>query len=471
MRRACDFSYAISISLVSAHTVANQTTSCDPDGLCIRRPQPVHNVARFNGMDRHATLVGAQLRAAREAAGVSLAAVAREIHYSKSALAYFETGERTPPPDAIAWYEKRFGGLKDPVAALADLGKADVERRTFLRAGYSTALSASVLLPGWIDPSPRTAGGAVRSIGRADVSAVREVMSLFSRMDQRMGGGHGRTAVVQYLTTEVVGCLNGTYTDNTVRNDMFSAAAELAYLVGWMAFDNNEHHVAQRYFSTATKLAAEADDAPLTGHVLRAMAHQAIDLGHPEEGLRLAEASVTGARYRTASPRERALLKVVHAKALSAAHCPADAARALLTAEQDLAAASAQIPEPARVFFFSEASLAHETACALRDAGDLSGAAAQFELSVRKREATAFTRTHAVTLGYLGAVQADQGDLELACATWSSALTAMHGVQSGRTRNVARDIRNATAPHSNSTTAAINQIGKQAAQYLAAHAT
>ncbi len=450
----------------------NQTTSRDPDDLCIRRPQPVHNVAKCHGMDSHATLVGAQLRAAREAAGVSLAAVAREIHYSKSALAYFETGERTPPPDAIAWYEKRFGGLRDPVAALADLGRADVERRTFLRAGYSTALSASVLLPGWIDPPPRPpTASAVRSIGRADVNAVREVMSLFSRMDQRMGGGHGRTAVVQYLTTEVVGYLNGTYTDNQVRNDMFSAAAELAYLAGWMAFDNDEHHVAQRYFSAATKLAAEADDAPLTGHILRAMAHQAIDLGHPVEGLRLAEASVAGARYRTASPRERALLKVVHAKALSAAHRPTEAARALLTAEQDLAAASTEIAEPARVFFFSEASLAHETACALRDAGDLAGAAAQFERSVRKREAAAFTRTHAVTLGYLGSVQADQGDLELACATWTSALIAMQGVRSGRTRNVARAIQKATAPHCNSAIPTVDQIAHQAAQYLAAHRT
>ncbi|MGF0320553.1 helix-turn-helix domain-containing protein [Nocardia fluminea] len=89
-------------------------------------------------MDSHAAIVGAQLRAAREAAGVSLAALAAQIHRGKSALAYYETGERTPPPDVIACYEKRFGGLQDPVATLADLGKADVERRAFLRGGYST---------------------------------------------------------------------------------------------------------------------------------------------------------------------------------------------------------------------------------------------------------------------------------------------------------------------------------------------
>ncbi|MFD4434115.1 hypothetical protein, partial [Nocardia sp. NPDC058497] len=270
------------------------------------------------------------------------------------------------------------------------------------------------------------------------------------------------------LSGEVVAFLNGTYTDDEVRRTMFSAAAEMAYLAGWMAFDNDEHSAAQRYFTTATKLAAEAHDAPLTGHILRAMAHQAIDLGHPEEGLALAEASVAGPRYSSATLREKALLKVVHAKALSAAGRPSEAAKAALVAEQDLAAASSAIPEPSRVFFFTEASLAHETACALSDSGDLRGAAAQFDRSVRKRKAQAFARTHAVTLGYLGAVQARQGDLEIACATWKSALSSMGQVQSGRTRAVARGIRAAVSPHLGSAVVGFAEVDAQSSEYLQA---
>ncbi|WP_194835528.1 helix-turn-helix domain-containing protein [Nocardia sp. XZ_19_369] len=422
-------------------------------------------------MDSRDAIVGAQLRAAREAAGLSLAAVARQIHYSKSVLAYYETGERTATSDVIAWYERCFGSIRNPLATLLNLGRADVERRSFLRVGYSTALSASVLLPDWLAPTasslPST-GTGIRYVGEADVAAVRDVMVLFSQIDQRLGGGHGRTAVVQYLTTEVTDYLNGSYVSEAVRRDMFSAASELAYLAGWMAFDNGEHSVAQRYFTTSTKLAAEANDAPLTGHVLRAMAHQAIDLGHYDQGLRLAEASVAGDRYIAACPRERALLKVVHAKALSAAGRVSDSARALLKAEQDLGAASASDCEPARVFFFSEASLAHETACALRDAGNLAGAADQFQLSVRKRKATTFTRTHAVTLGYLGTVQARSGELEQACATWTSALTAMDGVQSARTRNVARDIRATVAPYRGKQIAGVDDIHVRAESYLVA---
>lgn len=423
-------------------------------------------------MDGPAAIVGAQLRAVREAAGVSLAALATQIPYSKSALFYYETGQRTQTPDVIAWYERRFGGIQDPVATLLNLGRADVERRSFLRVGYSTAISASVLLPGWLDRAASVAPEketGIRHVGQADVAAVRDVMVLFSQIDQRLGGGHGRTAVVQYLTNEVTSYLKGSFASEVVRHEMFAAAGELAYLAGWMAFDNDEHAVAQRYFAASTKLSAEANDAPLTGHVLRAMAHQAIDLGQPQQGLQLAEASINGTRYQAACPRERALLKVVHAKALSAAGQKAESAKALLEAERDLAAASDTDHEPARVFFFSEASLAHETACALRDSGDMAGAAEQFQLSVRKRKATTFTRTHAVTLGYLGTVQARSGELEQACATWTSALDAMDGVRSGRTRNVARDIRTTVAPYRH--LVGMSEIDERAAEYLATSGT
>jgi hypothetical protein len=222
---------------------------------------------------------------------------------------------------------------------------------------------------------------------------------------------------------------------------MFSAASELAYLCGWMAFDNAEHALAQRYLAVAVKLAAEADDPPMAGHVLRAMAHQAVDLGHPGHALDLAAARINGERYTLACPRERALLGVVHARALAATGQRQAAATALIRAEDDLAAAEPGADEPGRVFFFGEASLAHETACALRDIGDVPGSVREFHRSVRTRRAAAFTRTHAVTLGYLGAVQARQGAVEEACATWSSALDAMDGVRSARARQTAVEMR------------------------------
>jgi len=144
------------------------------------------------------------------------------------------------------------------------------------------------------------------------------------------------------------------------------------------------------------------------------------------------------------------------------------AAAALVRAEDDLAAAGPGDDEPNRVFFFSEASLAHETACTLRDSGDLTGAQREFGRSVRTRKAQSFTRTRAVTLGYLGAVQARQGAIEEACTTWSMALDAMEGIHSARTRRTVADMRRVLATVRGRGITAVAELDRRAIQYLAA---
>ncbi|GAB3938582.1 hypothetical protein GCM10029976_053280 [Kribbella albertanoniae] len=268
----------------------------------------------------------------------------------------------------------------------------DVERRSILRAAGSSVAALALPDHAWWEhlrdrsTSHHKVNGA-RLVGKGDLDAVRETVQLFTRIDQRRGGGHARAAVVQYLSSDVAGYLRASYTDDGVRQGMFSTAGELAYLAGWMAFDNSEHAIAQQYFAVAVKLAAEADDAPLAAHILRAMAHQAVDLGHHRQAVRIAEASLDGRRYDQASPRERSLIGVVHARALAVDGQRTAASRALLRAETDLAAATPGDDEPGRVFFFGEASLAHETACTLRDMGELPAATREFQCSVRTRKA------------------------------------------------------------------------------------
>ncbi len=377
--------------------------------------------------------------------------------------------ERVGRPAALDW-------RTDTLITLDDLGSADVDldrRRVLLGAAYSVAAVAVPGQPWWGEMvergRARAASGGI-GVGRSDVDAVRDMVAMFSRVDQRRGGGHARTAVVQYLTADVAPFLRGRYVDERVRRDMFTAAGELAYLSGWMAFDNDEHAVAQAYFTTALKLAAEADDQALAGHVMRAMAHQAVDLGHHRDALAVASASVADSRYRAAGPRERALLGVVHARALAVTGGGQATARALLRAEDDLASAEPGSVEPDRVFFFGEASLAHQTACALRDTGNLPAAEEQFRRSIRTRKASSFTRTHAVTLGHLGEVQAKRGEIEGACDSWLRSLDAMQGVRSGRTRTVASTMRRLLAPVREHGSYAVATVDARAEQYLAATA-
>ena len=342
---------------------------------------------------------------------------------------------------------------------------ADVRRREFI----STAIAAIGLLQHGGHPIilPARSPGA-RAVGRGDLEAVREMTSIFSRVDQRRGGGHARTAVVQYLTSDVAAYLRGTYADERVRNEMFSAASELAYLSGWMAFDNAEHSIAQQYYTIAVSLAAEAGDPPMAGHILRAMAHQALDLGHYQKARELATASMDGQRYTLACPRERALFGVVYARTLSTTGQKTAAATALIRAEDDLAAASSDDDEPARVFFFGEASLADQTARTLLNTGDLPGALSEFHRSARTRKAATFTRTHALTLGDLGSVQARSGNIDEACATWSSALDAMDGINSGRARELVTNMRATLSSLQGRGVPDTADLDARAAAYLAA---
>lgn len=200
----------------------------------------------------------------------------------------------------------------DTLVGLTELGRTDVdpERRHLLATSvYSLTALALPAGPWWTQMaargSERVAPGS-RAVGGGDLEAVREMASMFSRIEQRRGGGHARTAVVQYLNSDVANCLRGTYADKQVRKAMFSTASELAYLAGWTAFDNSEHTIAQHYFTVAVKLAAEADDAPMVGHILRAMAHRlsiwvttstvSISLPH------LWTANVTSSRARVSVP-------------------------------------------------------------------------------------------------------------------------------------------------------------------------
>ncbi|MEU9246134.1 hypothetical protein [Streptomyces sp. NPDC048385] len=191
------------------------------------------------------------------------------------------------------------------------------------------------------------------------------------------------------------------------------------------------------------------------------------NLGFRREALQIAQASVDGERYAAATPRERALLGVVHARTLAANCHNQEAAWALLRAEDDLSNAHAGIREPDRTFFFGEASLAHETACTLRDLGDHQRAIKEFRRSVRTR-GTAFRRTHAVTLGYMGATQTAQDGVEEACATWTSVLDAMEdGIYSGRARQRVVEMRQLLSPYRKRGISTVGVLDARAAAYLA----
>jgi tetratricopeptide (TPR) repeat protein len=326
---------------------------------------------------------------------------------------------------------------------LLGVGRADVQRRDFATRVLYSLGALAVPADRWreIAGRGRAASGGGATIGRADVAAVREMLDLFSRADERLGGGHARLAVVEYLTTDVAGYLTGRFTSTAVRRDMFTGAAELAFTAGWKTFDTAAHGLAERYYLTSLRLAAEADNPALGAYVLRALAHQAADLGHGQQCVDLSDAALQLSRS-SATPAALALFTVLRARGLALTGAATQAIAALRGAEHLLGKAD-QDSEPSwlRNIGFGEAVLASQTGQTLRDLGDHAGAERAFRSSVQLRDGTAYRRVHALTLANLAETQARLGRVDLAAATWHTSLDHMTGIRSHRAHQAVDTMR------------------------------
>ncbi|GAA1378368.1 Tat pathway signal protein [Catellatospora chokoriensis] len=357
---------------------------------------------------------------------------------------------------------------RDPITDLVTVGKADLERRDFAVTALYSLAALAVPLQAWQEIAERgrrarREGGA---IGEGELESVREMIGVLSRADERFGGGSGRSAAIIYLTTDVAAYLRGSFTTDATRAQMFSAAAELAYLVGWKAFDAGEHGLAQTYYLRALRLANDAGDGPLGGFILRAMAHQAVDLGHGQASLQLAESSLEWSRV-NGTPGATALFTVVKARGHAAQRQRRDAVTTMIEAERLLAHVDWD-NEPIWIhrLGFGEPSLANQTALSLRDLGDLNEAERQFRRSVATRNGGAHRRIHALTLANLADIEFTRGEIAGACMHWNKALDDMSGLRSARATEAVRNARRRLATLGQRMPADARQVDRRSADYL-----
>lgn len=325
-------------------------------------------------------------------------------------------------------------GGADPVVDLVTVGRADMERRDFAKTALYSLGALAVPLNAWQDIADRgqRAASSGASIGDGELKAVRRMVATFTSSDELFGGGHARIAVVAYLSTDVAAYLHGSFQSDETRRKMFSAAAELAYLAGWKSFDSGNHGVAQKYYLTSLRLANEADDAPLAGFVLRAMAHQAVDLGHGNACVKLAESALDWSK-KTGTPGASALFTVVKARGFAADHQKRATTDSLKEAETLLGKVE-PAAEPLWItrMGFGEPSLANQTAQALRDLGDNAESERQFKRSISTRDGASHRRIQALTLAKLADVQFARGRLAEACRNWKMSMHEMDGIHSHR---------------------------------------
>lgn len=326
----------------------------------------------------------------------------------------------------------------DTIATSTALWRADVQRRRFLVNAVftSAALPASALR--WLTSPPAGAPVAAgpRRVGRADIEAIRELTHSYREMDNRLGGGTLRNTLVSYLDDHVSLLLTaGSYQEQTGRQ-LAAACGELSQLAGWVAYDSDEHGLAQRYLTQALAYARHAGDSALAAEVLAAQAHQAIYLARPDEAIDLARAAqAAAARHGSATLLTECLVMEAHGYA---ARDDAQACGiALAQAEQTFDRATRE-DDPAWLAYFDEAYLAARMAQCFRDLGEANHATryARRSLDMDGR----YVRGRAFNLSLLATAHAAQGEPEQACAVGRQALDLTVRLSSARSVRYVRDL-------------------------------
>jgi len=333
----------------------------------------------------------------------------------------------------------------DTVVTSTSLWRADVQRRRFLAGAVfsSAALPASALR--WLTSpdaeTPESSGP--RRIGQADIDAIRDLTQSYREMDNLLGGGRLRSALVSYLDDHVTGLLTaGSYREDTGRA-LAAACGELSQLAGWVAYDSDEHALAQRYLTQALACARHAGDAALAAETLAAQAHQSLYLARPDVAIDLARtAQAAAVRNGSATLLTECLVLEAHGHAgrKDARAC----AVALAQAERAFDRA-ARADDPAWLSYFDEAYLAARMAQCFRDLGDGRHAAgyARRSLDMDSR----YVRGRAFNLSLLASAHAMLGEAEQACAVGRQALNLTGRLSSARSVRYVRGVARQLRPH------------------------
>jgi hypothetical protein len=192
----------------------------------------------------------------------------------------------------------------------------------------------------------------------------------FQLADRKLGGGKLYHTVARYLKSEIAPCLFDPPGDCST-GDLFSAAASLTEIAGWMAHDGGDNHRARQHLSQAYRLAVAGENAALTANVCASMAHLAIQLDMPADAERIAAAGlghtskVNGAEHLTAR------LRAMQARAFAMQGRQYECRAALEAASSSLASARNDKPVIGWIAGFDEASLASESALCFLSIGSL----------------------------------------------------------------------------------------------------
>jgi hypothetical protein len=185
----------------------------------------------------------------------------------------------------------------DAVTLLDALASADMTDLPEVMQARWAAGSAPGVIAGYLFASPTWQYQEEPLVCAPSTAAarIRATAKHLMDIDFQFGGGYVRRLLLFYFRSEIVPLLREPNPAD-VRSEIFGAAAEVAQLLGWSAYDAGRHGAAQRYFLRGLRLANEAGDPVLGGRLLSNLSHQANYLGRFDEALQFARAAQASAR-------------------------------------------------------------------------------------------------------------------------------------------------------------------------------
>jgi transcriptional regulator with XRE-family HTH domain len=271
-------------------------------------------------------------------------------------------------------------------------------------------------------------------------------MQAFRMADLRVGGGHLYPAVAEYLRGQVSPRLVAV--DEAGGRGVFTAAAAITEMAGWMAHDAGRDERARRHFARALDLVAVARDARVKAHILGSMSHLEERLRNPDEAIRLARAGRDALVGTACNPGLNARLCAIEARAQAALRNPGECIALLTRAEHSLGGPAEEAPST-WVAGFDEGALASEAARCMQLLGDLDEARRQAERVIQLRPASR-ARSRAFGRLMLAGTLAAQGEHEGACAVAGEVVDATQTLSSHVVVQQLRDLASVLAPHRSS---------------------
>ncbi|MGQ0778450.1 MAG: helix-turn-helix domain-containing protein [Pseudonocardiales bacterium] len=354
--------------------------------------------------------LGAALRAAREAAGVSLSVMAARTHYSKPLLGMLETGKRTIKPEHVEAYERALGVPADVL--------------------YGPPGDPLRVAHEWLvtDSPAVVASRSGRRVGVSLASQLEDRVIKLRHLDDVLGGGDLFPLVSKELSEATRVVEAACYTE-VIGRRLLTALGELAQLAGWVSSDAGRYAEAQRVYLSGVSAAQQAGDRALAGQLLSSLSYQMANVGKPRDAALLASSAAKGAE--DASPVVRALLLERVAWANARNKDPIATGRALDAVDEAFENRSPGIAEPEWVYWLDRHEIDVMAGRCLIELGDPTAAEPLLSDAIASYD-TNHAREVALYLSWLAEAYAKSNIVDAARDTLERARETARGINSAR---------------------------------------